>query len=273
MMYGRKLVASANDVLTSETVQAVLDEQHMAGHLPSTALRQKWGSTPAEQIKAIYRASAEISLPTSSGLRGVIERAFHGQASRPYKANDLTKREILKSASKYLNEGLYGQDLVAVMRSRFEVRDLVAAQDDLRKVFAEQGLQGIKYIDPTAYDDYGKGCHEAARLHRSRAAVKFAKIGCACGSCVHQSMPGVCSVLNKQLVTEPPYVDKEAEQRAILASGSSMATSYESLMHNGLSMMAEYQLQNGSGNIELNPAGVEPQVSVEFGTGSQEVKL
>jgi hypothetical protein len=274
MMYGRKLVASTSEVFTSDTVQAVLDEQRMAGRLPVTAARQKWGSTPAEQLKAIYRASADTNLlPTSSGLRGAIERAFYGQVSRPYTAGDLTKREILKSASKYLNEGLYGQDMVAVMRSRFEVRDLAAVEPELRKVLAEQGLQGIKYIDPTAYADYGKGCQEAARLHRSRAAVRFAKIGCACGSCVHQSMPGVCSVLNKQLVEEPPYVDKAAEQKAILESGSSLTTNYESLMHNGLNMMAEYQIQNGSGIIDLNPPGVDPQVSVEFGTGSQEVKL
>jgi hypothetical protein len=272
MMYGRKLVKTTGEILTPETVAAVLDEHRMAGRLPPTASRQKWGSTPAEQLKALHRAATTVQpVALSSGLRGNIERGFYGHGGRETGTSDLTKRAIVKAASQYMNEGLYGTDLVTVLRGRFEVRDLKAAKAELRAVLAEQGLQGIKYVDPTAYDDYGKGCATASRMHRSRAAVKFAKLGDKCTSCVHQSMPGVCSVLNKQLVAEPPYIDKAAEQKAILESGPSTEVNYGSLMNNGLSMMAEYQIQNGDGAIELNPPGIDPQVSIEF--GPQEVKL
>jgi hypothetical protein len=265
LMYGRKLVASVDQILTPETVAAVLDEHRMAGRLPVMAHRQKWGSTPVEQLKALHRAATTIQpVALSSGMRGVIERGFYGHGPRPAATSDLTKRSILKAAAQYLNEGLYGRELLTVLKGRFEVRDLVAAREDLRKVLAEQGLQGIKYIDPSVYDDYGKGCATAARLHRSRAAVKFA-------SCVHQTMPGMCSVLNKQLVIEPPYIDKAAEQKAILESGDSTHVAYEQLMHNGLTMMQEFDIQHGDGAIELNPRGIDPQVSIEF--GFQEVKL
>ena len=272
MMYGRKLAGSVDEVLTPETVAAVLDEHRIAGKLPITAARQKWGSTPAEQLKALHRAaSGPRPAVVSTGLRGVIERGFYGHGARAHKAGDLTKREIIKAARRYLNEGLYGRDLYTVLMGRFEKRDLVAAKKELLEVLAEQGLQGFKYVDPTVYDDYGSGCKEAARLHRSRTAVLYAKVGDKCASCVHQTIPGVCSVLNKHLVREPPYIDKAAEQKAMLASGDSTHVSYESLTHNGLGMMAEYQLQQGDGAIELNPPGIDPQVSIEF--GSQEIEL
>lgn len=271
MMYGRRLVASTGDVLTPETVAVVLDEHKMAGRLPPAAIKRHWGSTPAEALKAIHKAATALQ-PTAVGdSRSVIERAFYGHGASSKITSSVVKRDIVKAASQYLNEGLYGEDLGSVMRGRFEISDLKAAREELKAVIAEQGLQGIKYVDPTVYDDYGHGCATAARLHRSRAAVKFAKVGPKCGSCVHQTMPGTCSVLAKQLVVEPPYVDKAAEQRAILASGQSTKVSYESLMQNGLTVMQEYQLQHGDGAIDLNPEGVNPEVAIEFGT--QEVKL
>ena len=79
-------------------------------------------------------------------------------------------------------------------------------------------------------------------------------------------------MLSKQLVVEPPYVDKSAEQKAVLASGRSTHVAYEDLMQNGLTVMDEYQIQHGGNDaIELNPEGSSPDVSVEF--GPQEVKL
>ena len=272
MMYGRKLVASTDEILTPATVTAVLDEQHLVGNLPQTAKRQKWSGDPKEQLRAIYRAaSGPKPAVVASGLRGHIERAFYGNGPQDHRTSDLTVRNICKAAAQYMNEGLYGRELLTVLKGRFELRNLMAAKAQLRATLAEQGLQGIKFIDPTVYDDYGKGCQKAASLHRSRKAVQFAVVGSACGSCIHQSMPGVCSVLDKHLVVEPPYIDKAAEQRAILASGNSTEVDYASLMNNGLSMMQEYELQQGDGVISLNAAGEDPEVFIEF--GSQEVRL
>jgi len=271
MMYGRQLVASADAVLNTQTVSAVLDEHRIAGKLPHDAAKYSWGDTPMEALKAIHKAASAPLASSGPSVRSSIEKAFYGQ-TRAANTSDLTKREILKTASRYMNEGLYGDDLLNVLKSRFDVRDLTATAGDLKVVLAEQGLQGIKFIDPTVYDDYGKGCHTAASAHRSRAAVQYLKVGDKCGSCVHQTRVGFCSVINKQLVVEPPYIDKLAEQRAILASGNSTVVSYESLMNNGLSMMQEYQLQHDTeGSIDLQPEFKVGSDTIEFGT--QKVKL
>jgi hypothetical protein len=270
MMYGRKLIGSAEEIFTTETVQAVIDEGRIAGKLPYDAAHRHWGSTPAEALKALHKA-ASAPLAGATDVRGTIERAFHG-ATRVNQTGELTKRNIVKAASRYLNEGLYGTDLKQVLQGRFDPRDLLAAAPELKVALAEQGLQGIKYIDPTVYDDYGKGCAEAARLHRSRSAVRYAKVGPSCGSCIHQSCPGTCSVLNKLLVVEPPYVDKLAEQQAILDSGRSTEVSYASLVNNGLTTMQEYQLQNQDMSLDLNPVTASEATWVEFGV-QQELKL
>lgn len=264
LMYGRKLVKAASDILTPETVAGMIDEHKIAGRLPFNAQHYNWGASPAEALKSIHRvASMPQAMPHDA--RMAVERAFYGNGPRQVQASELTKRNIVKVARQYLNEGLYGDDLLAALKHRFEVRDLNASASDLKPFVAEQGLQGIKYIDPTVYDDYGKGCKEAASKHRSRGSVKYAKVGSKCGSCVHQSRPGFCSVLAKQLVVEPPYVDKAAEQRAILASGRSVEVPYEALMNNGLTMMQEYELQHTANTIELHQSSDLPDVDVEFG--------
>jgi hypothetical protein len=270
MMYGRKLVASADEVLTAETVAAVIDEGRIAGKLPYEASRMNWGTTPAESLKALHKAASAPLGPTTATLRSSIETAFHGNP-QVSQTSYLTKRDIVKTASQYMNEGLYGEDLLQALRGRFALVDIKAASADLKVILAEQGLQGIKYIDPTVYDDYGAGCKQAASQHRSRTAVQYLKVGGKCASCVHQTRVGYCSVINKQLVVEPPYVDKLAEQRAVLASGRSTEVSYESLMNNGLSMMQEYQLQHHEATIDLNTPTISIEASIEF--GPQQVKL
>lgn len=264
MMYGRVLVASAEDVLTPDTVRLVVDEHRIAGTLPQGSDRMDWGSDPASALKAVHRVASGPKPVHGGGVRAVVQQGFYGGVVAQ-KTTDLTKREIVKTAAKYMNEGLYGEDLLTVLKGRFDSRDLIATSGGLKDVLAEQGLQGIVYVDPAVYDDYGKGCKEASRLHRSRSAVQYLKVGSKCGSCVHQTRPGHCSVINKQLVVEPPYMDKAAEQRAILESGRATEVSYESLMNNGLSMMQEYQLQHQASEIDLAPERTVVTTEIEFG--------
>jgi hypothetical protein len=265
MMYGKKLVANQNEVFTPEVVKAVVDEHKTAGRLPWNADRMDWGTTPVFALKALHKAASGPQVaPGSLGTRLAIETQFAGAGHHEHRASPLAIRDIVTAASKYMNEGLYGEDLANVMKSRFDPRDLFASKEELRKVFAEQGLQGIKYIDPTIYADYGKGCKEAGRLHRTRL-VPYVKLGSKCGSCTLRGPTGACSVLNKPLVTEPPYVDKLAEQRAVLASGRSTEVSYESLFNNGLTMMAEYQLQHQDPQDITFSSDSKAPMSIEFG--------
>ncbi len=267
LMYGRKLVAKVEDVLTPENLQAVVVEHKTAGTLPYYAEKMDWGTDIRKAFKAVYRTASSDA--PRQGTRALVEQAFRG--SETVKTTSyLIKRDIVKTASKYMNEGLYGADLLEALQRRFSAAALVGATAELRPVLAEQGLQGIKYIDPTVYDDYGNGCKTAASAHRSRAAVKYATMGDKCATCVHHTNPGHCSVLAKELVVEPPYVDKQAEQQAVLNSGRSTEVSYESLMNNGLTMMQEYQLQHQSSELELNPVKANDLV---IGFGNQDYKL
>lgn len=268
-IYSRPLVKQASDLYTSEMVNEVVREHRLAGRLESGAEKFVWGETPEASLREIHRtASEQVS---KSNQRMVVQRAFTGTSVTPV-TSGLTKREVVRAASKYLNEGLYGQDLLTLLKGRFDVRDIKAAKEELRQVLAEQGLQGIYYVDPSIYTDYGKGCNEAERLHRSRV-VPYVKMGSACLSCVHQAKTGHCSKLNKSLVAEIPYVDKVAQQREILASGKSTEVSYGQLMNNGLTVMAEYQMQHGMIDIDLNSEPTTASVEVEFGSAGQGIKL
>lgn len=272
LMYGKPLVKEAAALYTQEAVDRAALEYRMAGLsvIPvGTDFRTVLASmheSARRQVIANQRGPV-ARMAQSLGTAHTMNRSDTGD-----RTSALTRREIVKTARRFLNEGLYGTDLLASLKSRFEVRDIRATATELRPVIAEQGLQGIHYVDPTVYDDYGKGCREAASLHRSRL-VPYLKQGSKCGSCVHQSRPGFCSVINKPLVEEPPYVNKTAQQREVLASGKSTEISYEGLMNNGLTMMAEYQLQNGGMEVELDPVAEASVMGVEFGNAGQGVNL
>ena len=266
MMYGKKLVAKAEDLYTQETVNSILWEHRQAGNLETGANKLAWGATPAEALKAIYRA-ASTPKKANVPLRAYVEQEFNGH-NYEKEAKDLTKRDILnngilKAASRYMNEGLYGKQLLGLLKSRFASTDIKAATELLKTVLAEQGLQGIFFVDPTVYDDYSRGCDEGARLHRARQ-VPYVKIGPKCASCVLQAVPGTCSKYAKPLVVDPPYADKTAMQREILASGNSTENSLENLMIPSHSIVAEFAMS--SMNIDLNPEPVKPEkVSIQLG--------
>jgi hypothetical protein len=274
LLYGKSLAKEAADIQTWEVVQTVLHEHKTAGRIPAWDTRTaEWGQTPREALKAMHReASRKLGYAVAGGRLDAAVAAFRG-LEPIHSTTTITKREILRKTARYLNEGLYGRDLLAALRMEFDPRDLTAATGDLRPLIAEQGLQGIYYVDPAVYEDYGRGCDEAARLFRAKG-VPYVKVAPKCGSCVHQAQLGVCSKIGKPLVAEPPYIDKAEQQRAVLASGAATEVDLELLTkNNGLTMMAEYQLQHGGGlDIQLNPEGQIPPVDVRF-TDASGIKL
>lgn len=263
-VYGKPLVARAEDLYTPSTVALVIHEHRLAGRLGSEV---KWGSAPAEALKEIYRVASGTSRVASTSVRSYVEQAFSG-ADHGHITAGLTKREIVTSASRYLNEGLYGDDLLSALRRRFDPRDITASLPELKVVLAEQGLQGIHFIDPTVYADYGRGCDEGMRLHRARL-VPYLKTGPKCASCVLRNNQGQCSKYAKPLVVEPPYVDKAAQQREMLASGKSTEVSFSSLVNsNTKSIVADFHM-NSTVEFDLNPEPTKSAtVTVELGGAS-----
>jgi hypothetical protein len=262
MLYGKPLVKAASDLYTWDTVEAVLLEHKNAGRIPAWEKSASLGtSDPRSALKSIHdRVSSQQGKPSGTAERMDLFYQWAGGPRQEHVASGTTKRNIVKTASKYMNEGLYGKDLLRALKTRYEVRDLAASKEDLKSVIAEQGLQGIYYVNPSVYDDYGHGCEEVSRLFRAKQ-VPYAKLGDKCGSCVHNHNM-TCSKLNKPLVVEPPYVDKSAQQQAILASGPSTQSVDPAsiLAPSGMSVITEYQLQNHGMDIELN----EPVKTASF---------
>jgi hypothetical protein len=250
LMYGKPLVKDASSIYTPEIVGEVLWEGQTSGRLPPEIKQAtEYGPNPREQLKGMHRVASARHLPVLNHTSRLdVVKAFHGMTPETPKA---AAHPIVNGVRRMLNEGLYGEDLKRAMKLRFPPEAIRAAASEIRTVLAEQGLQGVFYVDPSAYDDYGMGCKEAERLHRSRL-VEYVKIGSKCQGCVHQTAPGYCSVMNKKLVAEPPYYDKAAQQKQILESGPSTEIRFDQLINNGLSVMAEFDLQNRL-PVELNP--------------------
>lgn len=264
LVYGKPLVAKAEDLYTEETIRQALWDYKQAGRLGAGSESYSWGATPSEALKKIYRTASVANPQANIPMRAYVEQAFRGERSG-HITSGLVKREIVKVASKFLNEGLYGSQLLRALQGRFEGRDILASQDDLKVAMREQGLQGIYYIDPTIYNDYAKGCDEGARLHRARQ-VPYVKLGSKCPTCVLHRHPGFCSKYAKHLVIDPPYADKAAQQREMLASGPATEIELGSLMiHNPSSVADLVQMRSGL-DIELNPVPEKAAaVSVELG--------
>ena len=261
LLYGRPLVASSEDLYTQEVLGQSIREYKLAGKLSSDAFFE--GSV-RDSLKQAYRmASTKASAPIRS-----YATAFAGHTPS-YNTAGLTKREVVKVATRYLNEGLYGVDLLRALKSRFDPRDIKAAQEDLRSVLAEQGLQGVYYVDPSIYADYGKGCDEGARLHRARL-VPYVKQASKCVSCVFQTSPGHCTKYAKPLVYEPPYTDKAAQQRDVLASGKATEVTIGSMMNPPGNILAQFEMQADL-QVVVDPQASPVDVDVELGTAK--VKL
>ena len=264
LVYGKPLVAKAEDLYTENTVKQALWDNKQAGRLGAGSESHQWGATPVDSLKAIYRTASVSNPQAHIPMRAYVEQAFRGNINE-YTTSGLTKREVVKTASRFLNEGLYGHQLLNALRTRFDSRDILASSNELKAAMSEQGLQGIYYIDPTIYTDYAKGCAEGARLHRARQ-IPYVKLGSKCTTCVQQAHPGFCSKYAKHLVIDPPYADKAAQQREILASGSATEIDLGSLMiHNPSSVADLVQMKSGL-EIDLNPVPTKSAtISVELG--------
>lgn len=263
LLYGKPLVATAAEAATPAMVEQVLADHKAAGRIAPWDSRITWGNNPREALKSIHTAASYKGGPAEVQARDTLVKAFHGGQVEHTLRRDV-RREITASAQRYMNEGLYGRQLLATLKSRYEPRDLVAAKADLQPILAEQGLQGIYFVDPSVYADYGKGCDEAARLHRTRG-VPYLKLGSKCGTCVLNTGNGHCTKINKPLVANVPYpADKRELQREIMNSGTATETDPAQLVNNGRNMMAEFEIQARGMEIELDALPAHAPVKVSF---------
>jgi hypothetical protein len=95
-------------------------------------------------------------------------------------------------------------------------------------------------------------------------------MGPKCASCVNHNNQGHCSKYAKKIVIDPPYTDKKAQQREILASGNSTEVSFADIVNNNShSIVAEFHMNDSAASeIELNPEPVLGNYTVELGGAS-----
>lgn len=141
--HNKPIVKAASALFTFKTVEDVLLEHKMSGRL-SSKVATTWGKTPEIALRAIHEAVRNHRTLVEASNRLSTQTAFTGN-SYGYQTSGLVKTEIVKRASRLLTEGLYGQDLLNVLKGQFDVRDLVAAKSELKTLVSD-----AKYSDKLA---------------------------------------------------------------------------------------------------------------------------
>ena len=117
--------------------------------------------------------------------------------------------EVRRTISHMMNSGLSGKPLQAALLKRYSREDLQQVPEVGRRAAQDDGVQGLFFIDPTAYRDYGKGCNDGSKVFRKRGAPNvLASDGCT--GCMLQTAPGWCSKYAKALIRQVPTQVRQA---------------------------------------------------------------
>lgn len=153
-----------------------------------------------------------------------------GEQARPYSGiNSISKtlapiadetiraqmdpEEVRRTIAHLMNSGLSGKLLQAAILQRYSRDDLQQVPDVGRRAALDDGVQGVFFIDPTAYRDYGKGCNDGSKHFRKRGAAHIlAAAGCT--GCTLQTAPGWCSKYSKSLIRHVPTQVRQAAVQA-----------------------------------------------------------
>jgi hypothetical protein len=111
--------------------------------------------------------------------------------------------EIRKSISHMMNSGMSGKALRNSILSRYSRSDLVKVPKVGAELAKNDGIQGLYFVDPTAYPDYGRGCSAGAKHFRKIGAPNV-MAGEACTGCSMQTAPGWCAKYSKNLIRQIP---------------------------------------------------------------------
>lgn len=108
-------------------------------------------------------------------------------------------KSVLSFVSQVMNSGVQGDKLRRVVLSRYSLEDLKRVPEAVRRMASEDGVQGVHFIDPTAYPDYGKGCMAGSKKFRKRGAP-YILASSSCTGCTLQTAPGWCSRYSKCMI-------------------------------------------------------------------------
>jgi hypothetical protein len=117
--------------------------------------------------------------------------------------------EVRRTISHMMNSGLSGRALQVALLKRYSREDLQQVPEVGHRAAKDDGVQGVFFIDPTAYRDYGKGCNDGAKTFRKRGAPHILAAD-NCTGCMLQTAPGWCSKYSKSLIRQVPTQVRQA---------------------------------------------------------------
>lgn len=123
--------------------------------------------------------------------------------------------EVRRTVSHMMNTGLCGKPLRNAILSRYSREDLAGVSHIGAGLAKADGVQGLYFIDPTAYPDYGRGCSIGSKRFRKIGAPNLF-VGDNCVGCSMQTAPGWCAKYAKPLIRQVPasVIASAAEARA-----------------------------------------------------------
>jgi len=141
---------------------------------------------------------------------------YHGSTSKETSAVD--PNEVRRFVSHQMNLGLSGSKLQAAVLSKYTVQELQQIPEVGRRLAGNEGVQGVYFVDPTIYSDYGRGCVTGSKHFRKRGAA-YLLASNACTGCTHQTAPSWCGKYCKRMIRQiPDSVIAAAKQRKQQAS-------------------------------------------------------
>ena len=150
-----------------------------------------------------------------SGIRAPGHFGTTTSALASHVGPQLNAEEVRRSISHLMNTGLTGRALTSAVLSKYSKEDLQSVADVGRRIAAEDGVQGVYFIDPTAYSDYGRGCEAGAKAFRKKeGSAPFVLVASGCTGCMLQTAPGWCSKYSKTLIRQVPTQVRKASAEA-----------------------------------------------------------
>jgi hypothetical protein len=172
-------------------------------------------------------AQANLFKPIISQKRVQVSLApkasiHYGDPGRETDAVHVNSDEVRLSISRIMNSGLYGKALQMEVLRKYSRDDLKKVPEVGRQLVSNDGVQGVFFIDPSVYSDYGKGCITGSKQFRKRGAP-YLLVASSCTGCFHQTAPSWCSRYSKRMIRQIP---DEVREQAIELRKASMDTQY-----------------------------------------------
>ncbi len=168
---------------------------------------KNWATTVAHINLHNPTPAAEEQVHEYSGIHATVKtlNPGHSEVSR----SQMDPEEVRRTISHMMNHGLSGKPLQAAILKRYTRDDLQQVPDVGRRAAKDDGVQGVFFIDPTAYRDYGKGCHVGSKTFHNRGAPHVLASD-KCTGCMLQTAPGWCSKYAKSLIRQVPTQVRQA---------------------------------------------------------------